>query len=195
MSRADRSILYFCLVTLIAIALWLLWPLVEVAMVADAAGATPATTVTVPWGAWLAAAAPDLTAALVAVALWLLRQLPSEISAHLRTQRVEQVLSRAIGYGLNSVAGAAHDRVLTVDVGSAVLSAALGYVVAHAPAWLVEWMGGEDDVAEKIWARLRIADDVGMSADEALDRAAALDDVLWAGKAPAAAANAGHHSV
>lgn len=169
MTRLDRCILYFGVATLILIGLGLLAPLIQ------AFAATPGTvmtaptptTVTIPWGAWLSAAAPDVAALVLAAALWLVRQVPGEIGALLRTRRVEQLLERAIGYGTNCVAGAAHGRVLSLDVGSAVLAEAVDYAIEHAPR-LIEFAGGEDALAEKVWARLKLDESVGMTAMEAL---------------------------
>ncbi len=167
MTAFERSLLYFSVATLIAIALGLLCPLVQAAMAAEivAGGAAP-TVVTIPWGDWLTAAAPDIAALVLAAALWLVRQIPGEVGALLRTKRVEQLLDRSIGYGINAVAGAAHGRTLSLDVGSAVLAEAVDYAIEHAPR-LVAW-AGEDHLAEKIWARLRLDESVGKTAMEAL---------------------------
>ena len=113
--------------------------------------------VALPWGDWTAAVlhfAGDNLGILVAAAVAaLLRRLPGELANMLAVLRVEQLLDRAIGYGINTAAGAARGRVLRVDVGNAVLAEALRYAVAQAPA-LVRWAGGPEGIAAKIWARL-----------------------------------------
>jgi hypothetical protein len=110
--------------------------------------------VVVPWGDALASLSSPVATLLFGVGLWLVRQLPAQLVAILHTQRVEQLLLRAIGYAVNSVAGAAAGKTLTVPVGNAVLAHALQYVVDRAPRWLVNWMGGPSAIAAMIWARL-----------------------------------------
>ncbi len=78
--------------------------------------------------------------------------------------RVELLLSNAIGYGLNAVAGAVKGKTLDVDVGNQVLAAALQYAVDNAPGWLQSWAGGPEGLAKKIWARLNLGDGADDSA-------------------------------
>lgn len=166
MTRFERSLLIFAVGTLIVIALGLLCPLVQ-AFAAEAP--PPSHTVTVPWGEWLAAAAPDATTILAAVVLWALRQIPGEVGAWLRTRRVEQLLERAIGWGVNTVAGAARDKVLKMEVASDVLAEATQYAIERAPRSLIAWMGGRAAITDMIWARLQVEEGAGLTAEEALE--------------------------
>jgi len=169
MTWFDRSLLYFSVATLILIGLGLLWPFGTAAMSAEVAAA-PSTVVVIPWGDAVAAVLQMVAAAVVAVVPWMLRQLPGEIGALMRTRRVEQLLQRAIAYGCNAVAGAAQGQTLRLDVGSQVLVWATRYARDRAPAHLLTWMGGRDAVAEMIWSRLPIEARAGMTAAEAMER-------------------------
>lgn len=115
-------------------------------------------TVNVPVGAWadavLAFAGDHLAALVLAVVAALCRKLPAEAVTFLRMMRAEQLLERAIGAGINQVRGATAGRVLTLDLGSAVTAKAVQYAIDHGPGSLVDWMGGREGIAEKIWARL-----------------------------------------
>lgn len=132
---------------------------------------TDTTSVTVPWGAWLSQLAPsilDVTlAAVSAIIAWGLRRLPSSISTVLvpivRSAQVEQLLSRAVTYGINAVAGAAHDKTLSIDVGNQVVAEALRYALDHGPAWLEAFAGSSDYLAQKIIARLKLVEDAAVS--------------------------------
>ena len=124
-----------------------------------ALAATGDTSVSVPWGDWVQAAvgllnqiALPLVAAIVA---WASRILPAALVGYLKMLQVEQLLNRAVGWGLSSVSGAAAGRELKVDVGNQVLAAALTYAIQHAPS-LVEWAGGSIALREKIIARLTL---------------------------------------
>ena len=127
----------------------LVWPALAIA--ADS-------TVTVPIGTWadavLSFAGDHLAALVLAVVAALCRKLPAEAVTFLRMMRAEQLLDRAIGAGINQVRGATAGRVLTLDLGSAVTAKAVQYAIDHGPGSLVDWLGGREGVAEKIWARL-----------------------------------------
>jgi len=114
----------------------------------------PSTTVVVAWGQILADHTGEIATALLGLVLYMIRRLPPELAAMLATRRVEQLLAQAIAFGCNAVAGASRDRVLSVDVGSAVLAEALRYTLGHGPGWLVRWMGGPNAIVEKLWSRL-----------------------------------------
>lgn len=118
--------------------------------------------VVIPYGAWIQAiadtAVPTITAVLLALLARLMAVLPAPIVAILQTFRVEQLLDRAIHFGVNAVAGATHGRTLTVPVASQVLETAMDYAVTQAPT-LVRWLGGELALREKLFARLEIEAD------------------------------------
>jgi hypothetical protein len=87
---------------------------------------------------------------------WLARKLPGQAANILITLRVDQLLQKAVQYGINATAGAMKDKPLSVDVGSEVLENALQYVVDNGPGWLIKWMGGKDTIRQKIIARLEL---------------------------------------
>lgn len=117
--------------------------------------------VVIPWGDWLggilglvAMIAGTIASVLVA---WALKFLPATLRAYIDQQRiaqVEQLLQAAITYGVNTVSGATMDKTLNIEVGNAVLAEAIQYAIDHGPAWLINWMGGEDGIRDKIISRL-----------------------------------------
>lgn len=104
--------------------------------------ATDTAVVTVPLGTWVAsyaqAAAEIVTAIVMAAITWGLRRLPASIGAVVKGLITQQLVEKAISFGVNTVAGAAKDKALTFDVGNQVLANALNYVVEHTPGWLTE---------------------------------------------------------
>ncbi len=127
--------------------------------------------VVVPFGAWLSAAASWTAIVLVAGAGFAFRRLPkaaqdaAEMVARLAFQKsVNELLEKAVQYGINATAGAMKDKALTIDVGNRVVEKALEYAFEHAPQ-LVTKLGGLTRLREKIIARLN------------LDEAAASDKV------------------
>jgi hypothetical protein len=117
---------------------------------------TPDTTIEIPVGEWITAAGGAIGPLIVLVVGWLIRQLPGQFAAVLSTMRVDQLLDKAISYGINATAGAMKGKALSVDVGSEVLENALQYVVDNGPKMLIKWMGGEAGIREKIIARLEL---------------------------------------
>jgi predicted lipid-binding transport protein (Tim44 family) len=141
-----------------AAAFWLL-ALIAVVLVLQPAGAfaqEAATTVAVPIGDWIGKASGVIGSLLGGLVIWLFRQLPAGIVQILRTMQVEQLLDKAITYGINAVAGASKDKVLTVNVGNAVVAQAAQYAIDHAPGWLIGWLGGEAAIRQMIIARLNL---------------------------------------
>lgn len=124
--------------------------------------ALAADAVSIPYGDWIAALANTLIMVLTAAVAWAFRQLPANIVAILVTIRAEQVVSKAIEYGINAVAGAVKGKSLDVPIANQVIREALDYVVKQAPGWLVSWVGGEDGLRRMIVARLAIAEDAGV---------------------------------
>lgn len=82
--------------------------------------------------------------------------LPGPIGTLVNTLLTEQVLKRAIDYGINAVEGATSEGELSIPVGSAVLANAVNKVLASSPSWLINWMGGTDGISAKIFARLHL---------------------------------------
>lgn len=114
----------------------------------------------VPWGDWLSEFIKGFAVIAGSAALWLLRRIPSKFGAVLDMiagmtgqGRANELLEKAIVYGINTTAGAARGKVLTVKVGNEVLERAFEYALRHAPK-LVTKLGGDTMLREKIIARL-----------------------------------------
>jgi hypothetical protein len=118
------------------------------------------TGITIPVGEMLSGAAEYIGTLLAGLVVWSLRFLPAQIYALAMTSRVDQLLIRAIVFGVNSVAGAARDRVLTIEVGNRVLKEALTYALLHGGGLVKRFAGSPVDLAEKIWARLNVDETV-----------------------------------
>lgn len=114
------------------------------------------TVVSVPIGDWVAGGSEILVPVIVGGLLWLVRKLPGGVVDVIRTMRAEQLLTKAVSYGVNAVAGAAKDKTLTVNVGNAVVAQAAQYAIDNGPGWLVGWLGGEAAIRQKIIARLSL---------------------------------------
>lgn len=112
--------------------------------------------VAIRWGELLLTHADAITYIIVSDLLWAARGLPAEWQARLRTARADQLLTHAVRYGVNVVAGASADKVLNVHVAGPVAASALTYALDKGPAALIRWMGGPTAVAEMIWARLDV---------------------------------------
>lgn len=132
------------------------------AQTATAPAAQPA--VTVPLGEWVAGVVnfiiPALGVVLMGFVTYAAKFLPATLQSYVtaqNTQAVEQLLERAITFGLNKVVGATAGDALTVPVGSQVLAEAAQYAIDHGPDKLIAWAGGEDGLREKILARLKLA--------------------------------------
>lgn len=133
------------------------------AMVAHVAPALAAGTVEVPIGSWVENVASFGTEIIFAAVAFALRKVPSSLTGLFQALRVDQLLERAVDYGLNAVVEATRGKTLNLETGSAVLGAAVQYAVNMAPT-LVAWAGGEDAIRAKIFARLQLAPDVSADA-------------------------------
>lgn len=117
--------------------------------------AAPTGAVVIPYGAWLAEAASWAGVFVAAFVAFLFRRIPPQIANVLIALRVDQLLERAITYGINAVEGAVKDRALTLDVGHQVAQQAMEYAIEHGPT-LLRAMGGHTRLREKILARLNL---------------------------------------
>jgi hypothetical protein len=129
-----------------------------------AAVVSKGTEIVLPWGAWLSELSSILATILGAIVLWLFRRLPGSVTAILQTMRAEQLIQRAIDYGLNATAGAAKDKVLTVQVGNEVVAKAAAYAVDNGAPYIIKWLGGTDGLVQKIVARLDLEPDAEIDA-------------------------------
>lgn len=116
------------------------------------------TVVAVPVGNWIGellqwARDIAITGAVVAFT-WLARKLPQTLVNKFLLERAEQLLVRAVDYGINATAGATKGLTLDVNVGSAVVANALDYALEHGPGKIIAWMGGANLIKQKIIARI-----------------------------------------
>lgn len=126
--------------------------------------ATPAasqnvSSIAIPIGQWIGDFATFALPIIAAAVAWALRKLPANLQAILKTMQAEQLIGMAINYGLNAVAGAEKGKVLNVNTGNSVANEALSYVLAHGAGSLIDWLGGEAAVQQKIIARLSLGSD------------------------------------
>ncbi|WP_132256540.1 hypothetical protein [Methylobacterium segetis] len=132
------------------------------AFAAEVVSATPATAVIVPWGDWVVAIGQGLTAILLPILVGVVTSAVYRVAPWARlvlTQaRIEQMTKAVTDYALNSVAGAAKGQVLTVPVGSAVITKAVQRAVDVAPAKVVAAAGGPAGVAELVFRTLHLED-------------------------------------
>lgn len=127
------------------------------------AGPVADTTVSLPIGDWLVASTGFLQWLVPLLVIWVFRFLPGSIAGVLKTAQVDQLLARAVDYGLNAVVGAVKGKVLNADVGEEVIAQALTYVTTFGPKWLLSWLGGEAGIRARIIARLDLHADVGLA--------------------------------
>lgn len=122
--------------------------------------------VSVPWGDWLADATGLFVPAVPLIAtglVYLLAKSPLGMFVALGGKdRFEQLAEQSIHFGINSVRGAVRGKTLDFDAGSAVLNKAVIYAIKHAPDFLEKFFGPDwvELVAEKIWSRLPLGEDV-----------------------------------
>ena len=114
------------------------------------------TAVRIPWGAWLSELSSTLSTVLFAAVIWGFRRLPSSIVALLQTMRAEQLIQKAIDYGLNATAGASKDKILSINVGNEVLAKAITYATEQGAPRIIGWLGGPEGISKKIIARLEL---------------------------------------
>lgn len=138
----------------------LLPSLIDPALAQGAGG----TVVSIPYGDWFAASADFIGWGLALLVAFALRFVPASLQAVLKTAQVEQLLQKAIDFGLNAVAGASKDKVLDADLGNAVVAQALRYVVDLGPRWIVNFLGGEEGIKARIIARLDLDASVAVAA-------------------------------
>ncbi|GJD88158.1 hypothetical protein BHAOGJBA_1671 [Methylobacterium hispanicum] len=133
----------------------------EVATVGD-------TAVIVPWGQWVVAIAQTVTEILVPILVagigTILAKLFPPARMLLTDALVESTLRKWLAFGLNEVAGAARDKTLSFNVGSAVVAAALSRATDRASvnaisAWVLKQAGGEAEVAKKLTRMLSLEPD------------------------------------
>lgn len=119
------------------------------------AGAAETGAVTVPYGDWVAsllAYSRDAIIALVVAGLgYASRNLPGAVGSMIETFRVEQLLKRAVDYGIAAAAGAAKGQTISIPVANEVIRQAMQYASDNAPT-LAARLGGT--LQPKVIARL-----------------------------------------
>ena len=124
------------------------------------------TTVEVPVGAlvdqWIGIVTSVLVMLLLVVSTFVIAKLPKPFQDLARTFLTEQLLRRAVDYGVNAVRGATKDKVVSVDVGNLVVAQSLQYAVDNGSSWLIAWLGGPEAIKKMIIARLPVAEDTGV---------------------------------
>jgi hypothetical protein len=118
----------------------------------------PASTfVSFDWGAALGALGTQLVPwAATALLALVIALLPAPVRAFLTTQRtaqVEQLLERALGYGVAQVEDAAKGHPLSVDVKNEVLASAIQYALDHGSKALLDFVQ-KDAIPQKLEARV-----------------------------------------
>ncbi|UMY16676.1 hypothetical protein MMB17_18615 [Methylobacterium organophilum] len=123
--------------------------------------------VTVPYGSWLTSAAAGIqeivVSVIMAVIAFACRRLPAAAGAVVRGILTQQLVERAIAFGMSTVAGAVAGKTLSVPVGNAVLANALNYAVTNAPTWFVKWIGGEQAIRDHIIALLPMEEQASLA--------------------------------
>ncbi len=106
------------------------------------------------WGSAASALAEVLAYVLAGVVAWAFRKLPGNLSAVFGNARVDKLVENAINYGLNAVKDATKGKTMQVDVGNEVMAKALQYALENSGTWLLDWAGGTEGLAKKIWGKL-----------------------------------------
>lgn len=150
-----KNLRYLAGAVLVGLALFML-PMLQAVAQTVAEKTVPDTIVEIPLSSWITAAGEFIGPLIGVAILWMIRFLPKQLADFLKTMRVEQLLQKAISYGINAVAGATKDKPLSINVGSEVLENAIQYVVDNGPGWLIKWAGGEAGIREKIIARMNL---------------------------------------
>lgn len=93
----------------------------------------------------------SLVLALYSIAL---RSLPSNIAGILKTFRVDQLLIKAVTYGISMVVDATRDKKWNVDLGSSIIAHAIEYALSKMPEWMRTWIGPLDNLISMVIARI-----------------------------------------
>lgn len=132
----------------------------------------PDGSVSLPWGDLLSEILTGLIILVGTLVAWALRKAPKALvdaldmfAGMMGQGRANELLEKAVTYGINTTAGAVKGKTLDFKVSSAVLERAYEYAIRNAPG-LVKSMGGLLRLREKIIARLEVSDDVALPASQ-----------------------------
>lgn len=120
--------------------------------------------VSIPYGQWIEdlgdIAKSWLIPTLLGVMTWVVgKYIPAPlrgIANNIMRKEAEQLLQRAIDYGISATAGAKHDETLTIPVANDVLRKGANYALAHGWPKLIDFLDGPDGILQKMMARLDI---------------------------------------
>jgi hypothetical protein len=144
------------------IALVLFAGLVHAQTVQDALNASD-TVVVVPLGSWLERSLmfvrDIIIPGILGVAVFIAGKIYPAAILFLRSKYVEQLLTRAVDYGIQATVGATKDKKLEINVGNQVIANALDYAVQQGPTHILNWLGGAEAIRRMIFARLNFEDD------------------------------------
>lgn len=135
--------------------------------------------VTIPYGNWIAAAAPLVGAILFMASMALLAYLiarfaPPWLQAALNKQVldvVQRYAADAIEWGVQAVQGATKGKEVSINVGSEVVAAAVQHAVDTWPKAVIDQLGGAEGIKNEIIKRL---EDAGVI----LPQNSSADDIL-----------------
>jgi hypothetical protein len=170
-----------------AIAAFFMLAAPAIAQTIDTTAPVVDTVVQVPVGSIADTVLDYVQVAMAGLVIWALRLLPPQLYALAMTMRVDQLLSRAIAYAFNTVAGATEGKVLTVDVRNLVVKEAVTYALVHGGTLVKQFAGTPEELAEKIWSRMDLPQEasrpnlLGISA-----QASAIADAKSPGSSPMA---------
>lgn len=120
--------------------------------------------VSIPYGQWIEDLGDIAKSWLIPTVLGMLTYVTGKyvplplrgIANNILRREAEQLLEKAIEYGINATAGAERDKTLTVDVGNEVLRKALNYALSNGWVKLIDFLDGPDGILQKLFARLDI---------------------------------------
>lgn len=139
--------LKFCLAAILAVVCVAMPAIAQTVIASDSV-------VSVPWGDILAGILPALQTLIFGGLLWIAATVAPSFYALLRTAQVEQLMSKALDFGFNAVAGAVKGKTLTVDIGNEVLKEIVAYALVHGGEWVKDFAGTTEQLAEKAFARV-----------------------------------------
>lgn len=120
------------------------------------------TVVPIPYGGYVTtilAGLRDVVITLaVAGAAFASRNAPSWLGAIIKTVLTEQMLTKAVDFAFNTVAGAVKGKTVDVHTGNQLVATGLSFLTAHAPGWFFSWLGGVDGFRDRLIARIPVGE-------------------------------------
>src|SRR5215207_94743 len=132
--RTNRTAFLVIAVAVLLILIAVFWPQSgfpqEAVVTPEAVAVVPkGTEIIIPWGTYVSELASLIASFAFAAIVFGLRRLPGQAVAIMQTLRAEQLLQKAIDYGVNATAGAVKDKTLSVTVANEVIAKAMRYAV------------------------------------------------------------------